>query len=117
MKTVYWLRAEGLVAFLLSTTLFFLLGGGAWWFVALFFVVDITMLGYIANPRVGAWVYNIGHSYALPLMFILLGVLLVIDVMVLVGLLWCAHIGFDRALGYGLKKISFRTTHLGRIGR
>jgi hypothetical protein len=29
-----------------------------------------------------------------------------------------AHIGFDRALGFGLKlPTSFRDTHLGRIGR
>jgi hypothetical protein len=35
-----------------------------------------------------------------------------------VGLIWCAHIGFDRALGYGLKSPEgFRFTHLGKIGR
>ena len=34
------------------------------------------------------------------------------------GLIWCAHIGFDRALGYGLKSPEgFRLTHLGKIGR
>lgn len=34
------------------------------------------------------------------------------------GLIWSAHIGFDRALGYGLKYASgFGATHLGRIGR
>jgi len=33
-------------------------------------------------------------------------------------LIWFAHIGFDRALGYGLKYASaFSDTHLGRIGR
>jgi hypothetical protein len=32
--------------------------------------------------------------------------------------IWIAHIGFDRALGYGLKYGSgFTHTHLGRIGR
>ena len=35
-----------------------------------------------------------------------------------VALVWCAHIGFDRALGYGLKYAAgFRETHLGRLGR
>lgn len=35
-----------------------------------------------------------------------------------VGALWLAHIGFDRALGFGLKEVSgFQDTHLGRIGR
>ena len=34
------------------------------------------------------------------------------------ALIWIAHIGFDRALGYGLKYATgFRDTHLGRIGR
>ena len=34
------------------------------------------------------------------------------------GLIWIAHVGFDRALGYGLKYASgFGDTHLGRIGR
>jgi hypothetical protein len=34
------------------------------------------------------------------------------------GLIWCTHIGLDRALGYGLKySTGFQYTHLGRIGR
>ena len=33
-------------------------------------------------------------------------------------LIWLAHIGFDRALGYGLKHPSaFQHTHLGLIGK
>jgi hypothetical protein len=33
------------------------------------------------------------------------------------ALIWLAHIGIDRALGYGLKYASgFGFTHLGRIG-
>ncbi|MCS4316879.1 hypothetical protein M2407_001178 [Serratia sp. BIGb0234] len=34
------------------------------------------------------------------------------------ALIWGAHIGFDRALGYGLKYASgFADTHLGGLGR
>ena len=34
------------------------------------------------------------------------------------ALIWSAHIGFDRALGYGLKyDTGFSFTHLGRIGK
>jgi hypothetical protein len=34
-----------------------------------------------------------------------------------VALIWFAHIGMDRALGYGLKyETGFNDTHLGRIG-
>jgi hypothetical protein len=33
-----------------------------------------------------------------------------------VGLIWLLHIGFDRAIGYGLKyPSSFKETHLGRV--
>ncbi|MGZ8984451.1 MAG: DUF4260 family protein [Methylotenera sp.] len=33
------------------------------------------------------------------------------------GVVWCAHIGFDCALGYGLKySTGFYFTHLGIIG-
>jgi hypothetical protein len=35
-----------------------------------------------------------------------------------IALIWLAHIGIDRALGYGLKySAGFGFTHLGRIGR
>jgi hypothetical protein len=35
-----------------------------------------------------------------------------------VAIIWLAHIGFDRALGYGLKYANgFGFTHLGRIGK
>ena len=35
-----------------------------------------------------------------------------------IAMIWMAHIGIDRALGYGLKYTSgFGFTHLGRIGK
>ncbi|MGB8400729.1 DUF4260 family protein [Bradyrhizobium sp.] len=35
-----------------------------------------------------------------------------------IAMIWLAHIGFDRALGYGLKyQAGFGFTHLGRIGK
>ena len=35
-----------------------------------------------------------------------------------IAMIWLAHIGIDRALGYGLKYgAGFTFTHLGRIGR
>ena len=46
------------------------------------------------------------------------GVLLPSAAWLAAGLIWCAHIGFDRALGYGLKySQGFGCTHLGLIGR
>ena len=38
--------------------------------------------------------------------------------MLSIAMIWLAHIGFDRALGYGLKYATgFGFTHLGRIGK
>ena len=35
-----------------------------------------------------------------------------------IAMIWLAHIGIDRALGYGLKySAGFGFTHLGRIGK
>jgi hypothetical protein len=39
-----------------------------------------------------------------------------VPVAVLVSLVWAAHIGADRAVGYGLKyPTGFEDTHLGRV--
>jgi hypothetical protein len=40
------------------------------------------------------------------------------EVLMWPALIWLAHIGMDRSLGYGLKlPTAFQDTHLGRIGR
>lgn len=91
--------------------------GGSWvMFLLLFFVPDVSFAGYLGGLRVGAVIYNMVHSYAAPLAATL--VLLVAGSSLTLPLIWFAHIGFDRALGYGLKyPSSFHDTHLGRIGR
>ena len=69
-----------------------------------------------AGPRIGAVVYNAFHSYVGPAL--LAAVCLLAGLSTAVPLIWAAHIGFDRALGYGLKYASgFSDTHLGVIGR
>jgi hypothetical protein len=41
-----------------------------------------------------------------------------VPICVAIALIWAAHIGFDRLLGYGLKyPTAFTDTHLGKIGR
>lgn len=86
-------------------------------FAALFLAPDVAFLGYLAGPRVGAAAYNTTHSTLGPLALAAIGVLYAPDAMPL-ALIWLAHIGFDRALGYGLKYGSaFADTHLGRVGR
>ena len=70
------------------------------------------------GPRAGAVAYNVAHTTALALPLALAGLLAGEPAVLAVALIWIAHIGFDRALGYGLKYPSkFGDTHLGRIGR
>ena len=104
---------------LISVILTYQYLGGPWLvFGLLFFVPDIFALGYVAGPRVGAASYNVGHSLALPLMILTGGILTGQSMAQLGALIWLAHVGFDRVLGYGLKEDSgFKDTHLGHIGR
>ena len=76
------------------------------------------MLAYLAGPRVGAAVYNFVHTYVVALALALAGFFAAIPALTAAGLILIAHIGLDRALGYGLKySTAFGDTHLGRIGR
>lgn len=111
-----WLRLEGLLALVAATSLYAQLGHSWGLFAALFLVPDVSFAGYLAGARVGAVVYNLAHSYVGPL---LLGVAaLATEGSPGWALIWAAHIGVDRALGYGLKyPAGFGDTHLGRIGR
>jgi hypothetical protein len=111
-----WLRFEGLTALLAATYLYAHQGGSWVAFAVLFFAPDVSFAGYIAGPRVGAAFYNMAHSYVGPL--ILAATLHKAGAGPTLALAWGAHIGFDRALGYGLKYPSaFGDTHLGRVGK
>lgn len=83
-----------------------------------FFAPDLTFLGYLAGPRVGAALYNAAHVSAGPLACLAAAVLLQEPTWLGAGLIWGSHVGMDRALGYGLKYgTGFGATHLGTIGR
>lgn len=102
----------------LSVAAYAQFGAGWGWFALLFLLPDLSFLGYLAGPRVGAAAYNAAHSYAGPLALLSAGMLGTVPALLAIALVWCAHIGFDRALGYGLKYASgFGNTHLGPIGR
>ena len=110
------LRLEGLIWFLGSIYAFHYVGGSWWLFTMLFFVPDLSFLGYLFGTRVGALCYNAMHSNIGPLMLGFLGVLLHLPLSLLVALIWFSHVTFDRMLGFGLKYASgFTHTHLGII--
>ena len=112
------LRLEGLTLFA-SMTLLYAVWGGSWWIYALLFLApDLGFLGYLAGPKVGAIAYNAMHSYMAPMAMMTVGFGFAPPLVLSIAIIWLAHIGFDRALGYGLKySAGFGFTHLGRIGK
>lgn len=112
------LRLEGLCVLIAASVAYSKLGLG-WGTFALFFLTpDLSFLGYLAGPRIGAIGYNAAHSYIGAVACLMMGFVFPAPTLLCAGIIWCAHIGFDRALGYGLKySEGFGFTHLGRIGR
>jgi hypothetical protein len=108
-----FLRLDGLVLFIGALLLFSKTHQHWWWVPVLLFVPDLFMAGYARSTKVGALIYNLGHTYLLPAStafygwhagrFLVLGI----------GLIWLAHVGMDRFVGYGLKyDDDFKHTHL-----
>lgn len=113
-----WLQAEG-AAFLAAGLAGFLWLGLPWYaFLLLLVVPDVSMIGYVVGPRVGAITYNLGHSQVTSLVAAGIGLATGSVPVTAAGAILLAHIGMDRLMGYGLKlPTSFQDTHLGRIGK
>jgi hypothetical protein len=112
------LRLEGLVAALASAALYARTGASWWIFAALWLAPDLSMLAYLKRPCLGARYYNVAHTYLLPAVLGLLGLVLHANALLPFSLIWINHIGVDRLLGYGLKySDGFGFTHLGRLGK
>ena len=110
------LRLEGLALFAGALIVYFDQGFGWLLLVVLVLVPDLSFAGYLAGPRAGSWIYNAAHTTLGP---IALGAVLVLsntDWCIQLALIWLAHIGLDRLLGYGLKyPTAFKDTHLSRV--
>lgn len=112
------LRLEGLALFAGMVGLYALWGGSWWVFAVLFLVPDLSFAAYLAGPRAGAIVYNAMNTDIMPIALAFYGFAFAAPLTLSIALIWLAHIGIDRALGYGLKyPRGFGFTHLGRIGR
>jgi len=116
-RPVMYQRVEAAVIGVAAFLIFVHLHYHVVWFFVFLLSVDISILGYLINKRIGALIYNIGHSFIVPPILLAIGIMDGSRLLVAVALVWIAHIGLDRALGYGLKLSSgFKDTHLGRIG-
>ena len=113
-----WLRLEGAAAFVAGLVLYGWLGGSWLVVLPLLLVPDLSAIGYLRGPRLGAFTYNVVHNWALGLGVLGLAVAIDSVPLAIAGAVLIAHVGMDRAVGYGLKlSTSFRDTHLGRMGR
>jgi len=115
-STATILRLEGAAVFVASLLVYRALGGPWLWFAILFLAPDLSMIGYLRGPVLGARIYNLVHSYVVPA---LVGAIwfFTSEPWTLRGAaIWTAHIGLDRMLGFGLKDpTGFKDTHLQRI--
>ena len=110
------LHLEGAVVAAAAIALYFHFGYPWWLLVVLALAPDLSMLGYAAGPVVGRAAYDAAHTYAVPVALAAIGVLADSDAALQVGLIWTAHIGIDRAIGYGLKyRTGFKDTHMQRV--
>ncbi|TDN37092.1 DUF4260 family protein [Hymenobacter sp. UV11] len=116
MKTL--LTLDEAASLLLALLVFAHLPYAWWWLPALFLVPDLSMLGYLAGPRSGAYCYNFMHHKLLALALAAAGWGLGQPALLLAGVVLLFHISFDRVLGYGFKFSSgFQDTHLSRTGK
>lgn len=113
------LHIEGAVVMFVCAYLIFFHLGHSWWLLPVFVLgPDVSMVGYFANPRVGAILYNIAHTYAVAVPIALVGLITSAPVLLLCGLILTGHIGMDRMFGYGLKyATAFKDTHFQRLAR
>ncbi|MBS9802157.1 DUF4260 domain-containing protein [Bacillus toyonensis] len=107
---------EGLVV-LLATIYAYSIYEFSWIIFCVFLLApDLSMLAYGINNRVGANIYNLFHTYIISILIAIIGIFFKIDTVIMIGLIWTAHIGMDRMFGYGLKyEKDFKDTHIQRL--
>ncbi|MEW9675169.1 DUF4260 domain-containing protein [Lentibacillus sp. L22] len=116
MKIAMVLRIEGLLVLALSIYVYFYLQFSWIMFVILLLSPDLSALGYLKNNKIGSIFYNLFHTYSIPMTIIIYSLLTHSQTLLMISLIWVAHIGMDRMLGYGLKyPTKFQDTHLNRI--
>jgi hypothetical protein len=110
------LKLEALAVVAASLTAYSYLGASWWLFAALILAPDLSGLGYIGGSKVGAWVYDMAHTYVVPAILGVVGYLTHEPMVIAIAAIWFSHIGIDRVVGYGLKFAGNpRDTHLSRV--
>ena len=116
-QPVLYQRLESALIFIASLYFYLHLHFNLIWFVILLLSIDVFIVGYLFSKFTGAFIYNLGHTYIIPALILVFGTVTGTSLLIALGLIWSAHIGMDRAFGYGLKfNTGFQDTHLGHIG-
>lgn len=111
-----FIRVEYGVAFLLLLIIYLKLDFSLWLFFILLLVPDLTMVGYVMNKKIGSLIYNFGHSLIIPILLLIVSFSISNELVVMLTLIWTAHILMDRCFGFGLKyEDTFKNTHLQRL--
>lgn len=112
------LRIEGLILFAVATAGYFALSGHPWWlYFVLFLVPDLALIVFAVDRRTGAIVYDALHTTVGPLVLLALMFATSATLWGALAAIWLAHIGIDRAIGYGLRYPDTPDmTHLGPVG-
>ena len=114
----YLVKLEEFALFGLALLLFSQLDYGWGTYALLFLAPDLSMIGYLLNPRLGAWTYNLIHHKGLAVAIYILGSVFSVPWLMFAGTLLLGHSSLDRVFGYGLKyEDTFQNTHLGKVGR
>ena len=110
------LHLEG-AAVLITALIFYGQNGYSWWLFALLLLApDISAVGYLHSQALGSLCYNAVHTYVLPIALTVLSLLLNWELGLQLALIWLAHIGMDRLVGYGLKyPDGFKVTHFNKV--
>jgi len=111
-----FLHLEGLVVLMVAGILYQKSGASWGTFAAFVLVPDLSMFGYLKGPKTGAHAYNLAHTYVGPFLLGAVAYSGGLPLLFPYGLIWVAHIGLDRLLGYGLKYgTDFKDTHFTRL--
>ncbi|MCA9956224.1 MAG: DUF4260 domain-containing protein [Anaerolineales bacterium] len=110
------LHLEG-AAVLITALIFYGQNGYSWWLFALLLMApDLSAIGYLHSQTIGSLCYNAVHTYVLPIALTVLSLLLNWELGLQLALIWLAHIGMDRLVGYGLKyPDGFKITHFNKV--
>jgi hypothetical protein len=110
------LHAEGATVLATALFLYWYFNGSWLLFVLLLLVPDLSMLGYLKSVRLGSVTYNLVHTYSGPLLLLAAAYMGGWAAGLHLALIWLAHIGLDRMVGYGLKyPTGFKDNHLNRV--